>query len=472
VEAVAGGAAGLPRRADAVVVGAGISGLSAARALAGAGASVAVLEARDRVGGKIHTVALAGIPVDLGAHWVGPGQHRIAALVREVGVRQEPQHVDGEHVLMLGGRPHRYRGSTPLMRPLGVAEGLSRVAWLEARRRLVDVERPWATRGAARLDAFSLEHWLRGVRSELTRATFTITARTVFGAEPRELSFLSFLLTLQSAGGFFALTDFRGGAQDARLAGGAQQLCERLAEPLGDAVVLGAPVRRIEQGGGRVVVGSDRGAVICDAVVVALGPALAARIDVDPPLPPGREALQQRMPMGAYTKAVMVYERPWWRGRGMSGIAFAATGPIQMVVDDSPSDAGPGVIVAFIAGDPARAVGALAPEPRRHVVLAAATRLLGPEAAHPQVYREQAWLDEPWSRGAPSGLLGTGTITRLGPFLRARVGRIHWAGTETATTWTGYMDGAIEAGERAAAEVLGTGEPAQSPSLRRSRSST
>lgn len=440
-------------KVDVAVIGAGISGLTAARRLHDAGASVLVLEARPRVGGKMYTVEIEGCPVDLGAHWIGPSQRRIGALAAELGLESEPQYLEGRHLLTLGDRRHEFTGATPLTSPAGTAETALAVTRVEVRRRLVDIERPWTSRGAAKLDAVTLAHWMRGLRSATARGTFEIVARTVFGAEPSEVSLLYFLWYVQSAGGYRPLTEFEGAAQDARLAGGSQQVCEQIASELGEAVVLDSPVRAVEQDGDRLAVRSDHRDVTAAHVIAAVAPALAGRIALEPPLP-AREALAQRMPMGAYMKGVAVYERAWWRDRGLSGVAFADRGPVQMVVDDSPPGGEPGVLVAFVTGAPARELGQLDAAGRRRAVLDALATAVASEAARPTAYRDFNWLAEPWSRGGPVGVMGPGALTGFGPFLREPVGRLHWAGTETATEWSGYMDGGIQAGERAAGEVL------------------
>jgi monoamine oxidase len=437
-------------RADVAVVGAGLSGLCAAREARRRGASVVVLEARDRVGGKMHTVSVGGCPVDLGAHWVGPAQRRILALCDELGVAREKQHLEGRHLLTLGGERHEFTGIVPRVSPAAAAETVLALARVELRRRLVRAEDPWRSRGAARLDSFTLAHWMRGLRSDSARAMFTLTARTVFGAEPAELSYLYFLWYTQCAGGIQQLTDFEGGAQDSHLVGGTQQLCERLAAELGDAVVLKSPVTKIAADG---VVSTTRSRVSAGRVIVAVSPSVAARIAFEPLLPPAREALAQRMPMGAYMKAVAVFETPWWREHGLSGIAFDDRGPVQMVVDASPPGRGPGVLMGFVTGAPALALGGLDPTARRDAALGAMAAMLAPEAASPAEYTDFNWHDEPWSRGGPVGLMGPGTLTALGPHLRRPSGLVHWAGTDTATEWNGYMDGAIQAGERVATEA-------------------
>ena len=412
-----------------------------------------VLEARDRVGGKMHTAEVGGVPVDLGAHWVGPTQRRVLALAEEFGIEVEKQFLDGKRLLTLDGERHEYTGIAPLVSPLGIVESAISVARIEVRRRLVRRDDPWRSRGASQLDSYTLAHWMEGLHSRAARATYELTARTVFGAEPSELSFLYFLWYAQAAGGIMALTDFEGGAQDAHLHGGSQQLCLRIADELGDAVMLESPVTAIKHDAKGVSIKVGRRRIRAASVIVAVSPAIAARIEFEPSLPPAREALAQRMPMGAYMKAIAVYERAWWRDRGLSGLAFADRGPVQMIVDVGPRSGEPGVLAGFVTGAPAREMGALEADARREAVLGAMAAALAPEAASPEAYRDFTWHDERWSRGGPVGLMGPGTLTGLGPVLREPIGPIHWAGTDTATEWNGYMEGAIQAGERAAAEL-------------------
>ena len=400
----------------------------------------------------MHTVEIDGCSVDLGAHWVGPTQRRMLALAEELGIEIEKQHLEGKHLLTLAGERHEFSGLIPRTSLSGMAETIQGVARVELRRRLVRRDDPWRSRSAGRLDSLTLAHWMRNVRSDAARAMWTLTARTVFGAEPAELSYLYFLWYAQCAGGLMQLTDFEGGAQDAHLRGGSQQVCERLAQELGEDVLLQSPVKTIKHDDAGVSIKVGRRRIKARRAIVAVSPALAARIEYEPALT-SREALGQRMPMGGYMKGVAVFDHAWWRDRGLSGIAFADRGPVQMTVDASPAGGSPGVLVGFVTGAPARALAELEPSARRQVVLEAMAAAVAPEAARPRSYMDFNWLEEPWSRGGPVGLMGPGTLTGLGPVLREPVGRVHWAGTDTATQWNGYMEGAIQAGERAAAEA-------------------
>jgi monoamine oxidase len=292
------------------------------------------------------------------------------------------------------------------------------------------------------------------VRSAPARTALEIVARTVFGAEPSELSLLYFLWYVQAAGGLQPLTAFEGGAQDSRLTGGAQQVCDRLAAELGDAVVLDAPVTSITcLGDDAAIVRAGERETTARRVVLALAPPLLASIAFEPPLPAERQSLVRRTWMGSYVKAAVVYERAWWRDRGLSGLAYADSGPVQMVVDDSPPGGAPGVLVGFAAGAPARDLQRLDEAQRRDTLIAAIGRAVADDAPPPAAYREVDWAGEPWSRGAPVALMGPGTLTEVGPALRRPVGPLHWAGTDTATEWPGYIEGALQAGDRAAGEV-------------------
>jgi monoamine oxidase len=224
-----------------------------------------------------------------------------------------------------------------------------------------------------------------------------------------------------------------------------------MAEELGDRVVLSTPVRAIRADADGIVAAEVR----ARRTIVAVPPALAGRIEYDPPLPPARDQLTQRMPMGAVIKVMAVYEEPFWRGDGLSGQALSLPGPAQVIFDNTPPNGSPGLI-GFLEARDARLLGSLPEAERREAVLRGFQRLFGRRAAHPVLYVEKDWSSEVFSRGCYAGVLGPGAWTGYGRALREPVGRLHWAGTETATRWMGYMDGAIQSGKRAAAEVLRT----------------
>jgi monoamine oxidase len=444
------------RETDVVVVGAGFAGLAAARALVAAGSDAIVLEARDRVGGRVVNADIGdGKVVEMGGQWVGPTQDRIAALAADLGVETFPTHSEGDNLLRVDGKLRRYSGTIPRLNPLALLDiqlAIRRLDRLSAR---IDLDEPWRTPGAAELDATSVAAWIeRTMRSGTARRLMRVAGRTIWGAEPEELSLLHFAFYLRSGGGFEMLTDVEGGAQQDRYVGGSQLVAIRAAEALGDRVVLSAPVRRIEHGPGGVTVTADGHSVRARRAIVAIPPPLVGRIEFAPDLPPARRQLGQRMPEGWLVKCVALYGEPFWRRDGFSGEALNEAGPVTMTFDNTPPDGSPGALVGFVGGADAREFATLGTSERRAAVLGSFESLFGPKARAAERYLEQDWAAEEWSGGGPVANFATGGWTASGPALRQPVGPIHWAGTETASRWNGYIDGAVSSGERAAQEAL------------------
>jgi monoamine oxidase len=447
------------RQAEVVVIGAGLAGLAAARQLRGAGREVVVLEARDRVGGRTLNADIgAGKVVELGAQWVGPTQDRVLKLISELDLETFPTYTAGKNVFERKGRLGRYAGTIPRANPVGLAE-VGLLMWRINRMAAeVPLEAPWKAPKGERWDSQTFETWMR--RNALTAVARDILRLAIIGvwaAEPRDVSLLHVLFYIRSAGSLEILTDAEGGAQQDRIVGGSQLISLRMAEQLGDgAVELSAPVRSIAHADDVVTVRADRLEIEARRAIIAVPPALAARIAYDPPLPAVRDGLSQRMAQGSVVKCMAVYERPFWRERGLSGAATSVTGPVSVAFDNSPPEGAPGVLLGFLEGQTARRFADRPQEERRRAVTECFTQFFGPEAAEPVDYVDRAWGADEWARGCYGGFMGPGAWTDHGRALREPIGPLHWAGAETALVWNGYMDGAVGSGQDAARAVLAT----------------
>ncbi len=460
------------RECEVVVVGAGYSGLAAARHLARSGVDVVVLDARHRVGGRSFTdVTEAGFTIDRGGQWIGPTQEHLAALAAELGVATFPTHTAGQGVELREGRRDLYVGLIPTSDPHGAADGIACMLDLDLAAFDVPVEAPWDAPDAGTLDAQTLATYFDAhLSSASARSILEVAIKAIFGTGSGELSLLFALFYLHAGGGLTNLARTTGGAQEARFDGGSQQLAEGMAAELGDRVILGAPAETVAHGPDEVVVGARLVApghdpadptaahrplrVRARRAILAMAPALCARLAYMPALPGRRDQLSQRMPMGAVTKVHVLYDRPFWRDDGLNGQVVAPVSALGSTFDNSPEDASHGAIVGFIAGDDCRRLERAGPEARRAAVLNDLERAFGPRVRTPIEVVEQHWPAEPFTRGGPVAVSAPGALTVLGPALREPVGPLHWAGTETATQWCGYLDGALSAGLRAADEVL------------------
>jgi monoamine oxidase len=446
-----------------VVVGAGLAGLVAALTLIAAGVETVVLEARDRVGGRTYTrVSSTGVLLDLGGQWVGPTQHRMLALAEELGCTTFKTYDSGQNVEYHNGARHTYSGAIPTVDPLASADVIEAMLSLNMMANAVPLEAPWNAPDADSWDAQTVATWLvANVPSAGARQLLTLGVEAVFSAEPRDLSLLHFLFYVHSAGGLMDLLGVTGGAQERRFVEGAQSVANKLAAALGERVLLDAPVHALRQDAHGVRVEGDGVRVTAKRAIVALPPTLAGRLCYSPALPGYRDQLTQRMPMGTVYKVQCIYETPFWRDGGLTGQASSDSGAVRITFDNTPPDGAPGVLLGFIEGDEGRAWGRRSPEERRAAVLACLAAYFGERAAQPIEYVEQSWAEEEYTRGCYAGYMPPGVWTTYGEALREPIGRLHWAGTETATVWNGYMDGAVQSGERAAAEVieaLGEGE--------------
>ena len=442
---------------DVCVVGAGYAGLTAAWRLHQAGRSVVMLEARDRVGGRIWTCPLAdGSPVDRGGAWLAPGHEAIFRLAREMGVSTYKTWVKGAHLLIGDGKTRRYTGLIPRITPAAVVRIALAQARIDRMAKRVPVDAPWTAKHAASWDSRSVAWWLDRLKihTPIARDLFEMAVRGLFATDLNNVSLLNLLFLAHAHGSISTLFSIEGGSQENLVDAGAGSIAERMADALGAGVRKSTPARTITQHDASVHVGAGQLSVSARYAVVAVPPALALEIAFDPGLDDDRLELYRQAVAGSETKTLVVYDQPFWRGDGLSGQTAAPGSPAEVTLDATPAAGCPGVIASFTFGPVAERLDALAPGVRRQAVLDALTARFGPRAASPTDFIETAWWTEEWTRGCSMAHLPPGVLTRYGPLLRLPVGRVHWAGTETSTVSHGSIDGAVRSGERVAAEII------------------
>lgn len=445
---------------DVVIVGGGLAGLTAARTLHDRGIDAVVVEARDRVGGKTASEHTAyGDVVELGGQWVGADQRRVRSLVEEFDIDTRPQYDDGAVVGRLDDDRHVADSYDELLRSISDEAETDLFAALDEIERCVEQvprKAPQDAPAAEQWDELTLQSWIDDqFDTPEAAATFERMVPGIYTAEPGELSFLFFCYYARTTGGFDMVAGLNHDADShAEVVVDVQSIAESLGAELGDALHLNRPVRRVEQDDDGVTVRTPEQDYCGEYAVVALPPSLAGGLSYDPPLPPGRDELNQRMPNGAVVKCLLRYETPFWRADGYSGFVEDDVGPAHYYFDDGEPDGETGRLVGFICGDAARKWASRGPSARRAALTEQLVSLFEDERfATPVDYLDQAWAGEVYSRGAYHGYPTPGTITACWEHIREPVGRIHWAGAETTTKWYGHMDGAVRSGERAVAEI-------------------
>ena len=428
-------------RDDVIVVGAGLSGLVAGVELQRAGLSVIVLEAADHCGGRAHSeTSVLGSHLDLGGQWIGHDHHRLAALSDELGATRFAMHTGRAPAMFDGSR--RLHPWTPC-----VVVAIAALILLDVVRR---VRRP------DRWGSTSVQAWIDKVPGR-ARRLLEVAALISWTTNLERMSVRTMMSLIGAQGGLVHMLSTKGGAQEGLIVEGVGHLVDRLAEELGDAIHTDHAVTRIVRGADGVVVETPEGTFASGRVIVTVPPPIASRITHEPELPQDRRALQDETVMGSVYKAVAIYSEPFWRADA-SGELVVLDRPGCAWFDTSPPG-GPGHLCVLVGGPEARTLDDLSPQDRREQLLCRLASHLGPAVATPVDWHEKAWHLDPHVGGGYVASPTLGARHAEWPFPAEPIGRVHWAGAETATEHPGYLDGAIEAGRRASREILDAESP-------------
>ncbi len=444
---------------DVVVVGAGVTGLTAARRLHAAGKRVVVLEARERVGGRLLTDLVDGVRLEVGGQWVSPDQTALLGLLDELGLPTYPRHRSGESVYIgLDGERRTFTGDAFPVSAHTAAEVERLTDELNRLSALMDPLEPWTHPDAAELDSMSFAQWLTGqTDDDEARDNIALYVGAAMLTKPTHaFSALTAVLMAASAGGFSNLVD-PDYILDRRVAGGLQEVPLRLAADLGAAVRLGSPVHTVSWHAEGATVTTGSASFSARHVLLAVPPTLVGRITFSPALPAMQAQMRQHQSFGLVIKVHATYATPFWREDGLSGTAFSPYALVHEAYDNTNEDIDGetrGTLVGFISDVRADAVLELSADDRRERVLESLRAYYGDAALDPVSYYESPWMDDEWTAGAYATSFDTGSLTRYGKHLRSDVGPLSFSSSDVAGLGFQHVDGAIRMGEAAAERML------------------
>lgn len=456
---------------DVLIIGGGLSGLSAGNYLFDHNRkNFLILEARDRVGGRTWTIDYQQHPVDVGGAYVGPFQNRILRLAREFNIHTYRIDYKGKNILTFSnGNRSEYTGTVPTS--IGVFTLLDLNYLLCRTQELceqISNLKPWSNEDlSSKYDGMTLEDWLQTLgETEEAKEVYRAAARTILCVEPNEVSMFAWLSYINNGLGIMRLCEVENGAQERKFLGGSQQISDRLREKLGfNRVLLNHVVKHIQWSStsNLVKITCDNNQIFsCRHVIIALAPSLYKTIEFDAELPAKKLEATERMYMGSIIKTITVFKRPYWKENGYSGSILNTardTDPVVFSYDDSSDDDHFYAIMGFIVADSSRKWAKQTRDERRQAVCEQYARAFqcNEILTGCQEYIEQNWSAEQFSGGCYTDIMPKNVLSSLREQLTTSCGdngQLIFAGTELATRFSGYMDGAVQAGERAAFEII------------------
>ncbi|XP_066287548.1 amine oxidase [flavin-containing]-like [Branchiostoma lanceolatum] len=435
-------------------------GLSAAKVLHEHGVESIVLEAQDRVGGRTHTMKGPGFGyVDMGGAYIGPTQNHILKLVKELGIQTYKVNTEGTSAVLRKGEQFTIDSEYGMTNLVGMLDEQHMYRTIDRMGAEIPVEAPWKAPHAEEWDRLTMKDVFdKLLWTDSVRRFADMFVHLNVTSEPHEVSALWFLWYIKQCGGVKRILSVDNGGQERKLVGGTEQVSVRLAELLGNRVTLNSPVSKVTQTETGVTIDTLSGdSYQAEYSIIAIPPPLQVRVSFSPSLPPVRNQMIQRMPMGSVIKIMTCYEKAYWTEKGMSGMAIIEDDdcPVEFTMDDTKPDGSHPAIIGFVLADKARRYSSYSEDKRRDLICQSYAKTFGlKELLHPTCYVEKNWMEEPYSGGCYGTALPPGVLTQFGRIVREPFGRVFFAGTETATHWSGYMEGAVQAGERAAREIL------------------
>ncbi|MCD8511847.1 MAG: FAD-dependent oxidoreductase [Bacillus sp. (in: Bacteria)] len=431
-----------------IIIGAGLSGLFAAKKLTDKGLNVLVLEGRTRLGGRILSIPHEGGVLELGAQWIAPTHHRVKSLVAEAGLTFTPTYTKGKTLCyQMNGGAEVQTDPFSLLTKLELFRFKRKLEKLSA---TIPKESPWEAEGAQELDSQTVESFCHQMIGTSVGKTFIRRKlEELLCNELTEISLLDLLWCIGTAGSINAVL----AGEKYWLKEGTQGLIIYLAGALPEnCLELGIKVEKIDWGNDGVTVYGNGQLFAAKKLIITLPPRLCSDIAYDPPLPAMRDQFTQQNDQSSVIKCLVVYDCPFWRMKGYSGTSYKGEGPVHMTIDSSINDR-LGVLTVIIAGQEARTFGALTEVERREIVIATLIRVFGDEARTPLRYLDKNWSEDPFSRGGYGAHFPPGVITQFQDVLFRPIGPLHFAGSETATEWRLYMEGALVSAERVVDEI-------------------